>query len=161
MFNLLSPLFVQLVVLCVATVAFAVTPGQTDNFQDGTTMNWEVGVGPNGAMPPFPPANADGGPNGAGDLFLQLTSTGGDGAGGRMVVINGSQWTGDYIGGGVTGIQLDVNNMGGVPMESAATIRAFLSPRASHGRFHLIDSRSRLLPAAAGKTFSSPSALPI
>jgi PEP-CTERM motif len=39
-------------------------------------------------------------------------ATGGVGAGGRLSVLNESQWTGNYLASGVTLIQMDVNNFG-------------------------------------------------
>lgn len=126
----------------------AVTPGQLDDFQDGTTMNWHVAAGPNGGMPPFPPVNADGGPAGNGDLFLQLTSTGGMGAGSRMVVLNGSQWGGDYLSSGVTGISMDVNNLGGIPLELRMRFEHFSAMGPPTGDF--LSSDSVTVPAASG-----------
>ena len=88
--------------------AHAVTLGQIDTFDDGTTMGWFVpGVSPN------PPANEpSGGPAGAGDAYLKLVATGGSGPGARLSVLNASQWTGDYVAAGVTTIRMDVNNFG-------------------------------------------------
>src|SRR5262245_12891015 len=75
-------------------------PVTIENFQDGTTMGWIV-PGPS----PNPPVNiATGGPAGAGDRYLQLTSTGLPGAGGRLAVINDTRWGGDYIAAGLTSI---------------------------------------------------------
>jgi len=54
----------------------------------------------------------DGGPGGAGDNYLQLTSNGSDGSGGRLVAINVSQWAGDYVALGVTGISASLRNLG-------------------------------------------------
>jgi len=80
----------------------------TDTFEDGTTQGWGVG-----APYPIPPENVGtGGPAGSGDNFLLLTSSGTGGPGGKMVIFNESQWTGDYIAAGVTGVRLDVNNVG-------------------------------------------------
>jgi hypothetical protein len=76
----------------------AVGSGQTDNFEDGTTQNWVVGL--LGAVPPFPPANVPtGGPTGAGDNYLLLTSIFSAflEPGNRLAVINLSQWTGNYL----------------------------------------------------------------
>jgi len=89
----------------------AVTIGQIDDFEDGTTQGWVVGL--LGALHPAPPANIpDNGPAGVGDNYLQLTSVGGAGAGNRLTVINGSQWTGDYIGAHVNAISMDLRNLG-------------------------------------------------
>ncbi|MHC5112666.1 MAG: SdrD B-like domain-containing protein, partial [Planctomycetota bacterium] len=65
--------------------------GQSDDFEDGTLQGWTTApVNPN------PPQNLpDGGPGGVGDAFLQFSANGGSGAGGRLVIRNLSQWTGD------------------------------------------------------------------
>jgi hypothetical protein len=89
----------------------AVIPGQIDDFEDGTTQGWVVGL--LGGSHPAPPTNIpDGGPLGAGDNYLQLTAVGGAGAGSRMTVINVSQWNGDYIGAHVNAISMDLRNLG-------------------------------------------------
>ena len=61
-----------------------------NDFQDGTTMSWQVGGA--GA----PPVNVpNGGPNGAGDNYLACVSDG-SGPNGKLVIFNtGSTWTGD------------------------------------------------------------------
>lgn len=88
---------------------YAVTIGQTDDFEDGTTMGWHVGAGGH----PAPPANVDtGGPAGAGDAFLQLTALGGSGSGSKLAAFNTAQWMGDYITAGITHITMSVNNLG-------------------------------------------------
>ena len=126
---------VLLAFVCVTHSTFAVTIGQLDDFQDGTTQDWTVAVGPGGGNPAFPPANADGGPAGAGDMFLQLTSTGGNGPGSKMVVINQSQWAGDYLGAGVTAISMDVNNMSGLPLDLRMRFEHFSAPGPPTGDF--------------------------
>jgi hypothetical protein len=93
-------------------VTLAVTFGQIDTFENGTTQNWTVALGPNGSHP-APPANIpNGGPAGANDNYLLLTATGSPGAGGRLTVINPSQWAGNYLTAGVTAISMDVYNLG-------------------------------------------------
>lgn len=92
--------------LCVLTPALnaqAVPVGHVDDFQDGSTMNWTDGGSPN---PPF--SAADSGPSGTGDFAIEEVSSGGPVAGGRMVIFNRVQWTGDYIAEGVTAIQIDM-----------------------------------------------------
>jgi hypothetical protein len=70
----------------------AITAGQVDDFQDLTVMDWGEG-----APSPNPPTNiSDGGPAGAGDAFLQDESSGGFGAGSKLVMKNSVQWAGDY-----------------------------------------------------------------
>ena len=84
-------------------------PFGVDDFQDGTTMGWFVPDPGN----PVPPVNvATGGPAGAGDAYLQLRALGGANSGSRLSVLNESQWTGDYLAGGVEGIAMDVKNFG-------------------------------------------------
>ena len=93
----------------------AVVIGQVDNFEDGTTQNWTVGL--LGAPNPALPQNVGtGGPAGAGDNYLLLTSIGGFGAGSRMTVINPVQWGGDYLATGVNLISMDVKNLGGTDL---------------------------------------------
>jgi hypothetical protein len=104
----------SLVALALAQSAAAVTLGQVDDFEDGTSQGWIVnllGMGnpPAVALPTNVP---DGGPAGAGDAWLQLTAIGGNAGGSRLTVINPSQWAGDYAAAGVTAISMQVNNVG-------------------------------------------------
>lgn len=97
--------------LVAASSALAVTIGQKDDFEDGTTANWVVSLF--GAPHPAPPQNvATGGPAGADDNYLRLTALGGQGPGSRLAVINNVQWTGSYTAAGAAAISLDVNNLG-------------------------------------------------
>lgn len=90
------------------TILFAIELGQWDNFQDKTTQGWQTG-----ASNPNPPAVVtDGGPEGDGDAYLLLTSNGSAGPGGRLIVFNGAQWTGDYTGAGIETISMHMNNFG-------------------------------------------------
>ncbi len=90
-------------------VGFAITFGQLDDFEDGTTMGWA-----HGAPSPNPPTNIpNGGPLGKGDNYVLNTSMGGIGPGGRMVMFNRAQWTGDYLAAGVTEIEASMINIGG------------------------------------------------
>lgn len=90
------------VVIGLAVWAFAISLGQQDDFQDGTTQGWGGGANPTNIP--------DGGPNGAGDRFLQITSRGGFGAGSRLATFNVSQWTGNYQAAGVDGIRVHLRN---------------------------------------------------
>ncbi|HSL49439.1 MAG TPA: hypothetical protein VK878_10220 [Candidatus Deferrimicrobiaceae bacterium] len=106
-------LVVPLLLIALApSLVWGLSIGQQDTFEDGTTQNWVVAV--LGASHPGPPMNiADGGPGGAGDNFLLLTSRGGSGPGSRLAAINlGSQWAGDFIAAGISGILMDLNNLG-------------------------------------------------
>jgi hypothetical protein len=89
----------------------AVTVGQIDTFEDGTTQNWEVAL--LGAPHPAPPVNIpSGGPGGVDDNYLQLSAIGGSGPGNRLTVINFIQWAGNYLAAGVGAIAMDLNNLG-------------------------------------------------
>jgi len=91
---------------------WAVSVGQIDTFEDGTTQGWMVSAGPNDGAHPAPPANVLGGPAGASDNFLLLTAVGGSGAGSRLTVLNLSQWSGNYLSAGVGSITMDLRNLG-------------------------------------------------
>lgn len=104
-------------VLLIATAvapfgAHALAIGQIDTFQSGIG-GWFAGGGPFGQFPPVPPhVVSSGGPTGANDAFLQVTSSGGDGPGSRLVAMNASQWAGNYLTAGFTTIEMDVRNIG-------------------------------------------------
>ncbi|HXI84886.1 MAG TPA: hypothetical protein VNL17_12440 [Verrucomicrobiae bacterium] len=88
----------------------AVTLGQIDNFQDGTADGWHTGGGTQ-------PSNiATGGPGGSGDQYMRVISTGGFGTDSRLVILNTSQWLGNYTGAGITGITLELANFGAQPL---------------------------------------------
>lgn len=88
--------------------AMAVTLGQSDTFQDGSTEGWATGTGSS-----TPPVNvAANGPGGATDKYLLLTASGVFGPGGRLVAFSGPGWDGDYVAAGITGIRMQVNNLG-------------------------------------------------
>jgi hypothetical protein len=90
-----------------AAPAGAVTAGNVDTFQAGAE-GWYVPAGT-----PLPPEVIDtGGPAGAGDAFLQLSSSGTGGAGGKLVVFGSNDWIGNYAAAGVTSIALDAKNLG-------------------------------------------------
>jgi Secretion system C-terminal sorting domain len=87
--------------------AFAVTPNQVDNFQDGTTQHWT-----SGSFSPNPPVVLSGGFGGASDKFLRVTSTGTLTAGGKLVVFDTVQWSGNYINANIVSISMRVRNSG-------------------------------------------------
>jgi len=96
-----------------AEPAGAVSIGQSDTFEGGLTAGWS-----SGAANPSPPATVpDGGPAGAGDPYLLITATGTPGPGGKLVAISGAQWAGDYTSAGLTGIAIDLNNLGPSTLE--------------------------------------------
>ena len=107
--------------------AGAVTVGQVDDFQGGTTQGWLEG-----AISPNPPTNVpDGGPLGVGDNYLQNVSSGGFGAGSRQVMFNLVQWSGDYVTAGVTRIEADMANFGA----TALSMRIAIEGGAPLGRY--------------------------
>jgi hypothetical protein len=93
------------------TPVAAVTLGQIDTFEDGTTLGWTVGL--LGAPHPAPPQNIpSGGPAGVNDNYLLLTAVGGGGPGSKFSVINLNQWAGDYLAAGISTIVMDIINLG-------------------------------------------------
>lgn len=123
--------------------ASALSIGTIDDFEDGTTQGWVTAL--LGSPNPLPPTNVLGGPAGAGDHYLRLESSGGPGAGGRLVAINLAQWAGDYLAAGIGGFSVDLRNfgntdlairfylenpMGGPPTDDAISA-AFLLPAGS------------------------------
>ncbi len=98
-------LFILLVIFCSTIAISQVTGGQVDDFEDGTTQSWSEG-GPS----TNPPINiSTGGPTGVNDNFLQNDSSGGTGAGSKMVMFNPSiKWGGNYTSAGITSITCDV-----------------------------------------------------
>lgn len=99
-----------LVALCgmAAWPAGAVERGHSDTFEDGSTQGWSNGPGN-----PWPVQNiASGGPAGSDDAYLLTSATGVAGAGGRLVLISGPAWSGNYPLAGVTALTMDLSNMG-------------------------------------------------
>jgi hypothetical protein len=99
------------------SVAAAITAGELDDFQDGTTQGWVGGL--NGAIPLVPPTVvADAGPMGPGDFALRVTGTGAVVGAGRAIVVNNvdPEWTGDYLTADVQEIMVDVRNLNDVPL---------------------------------------------
>lgn len=102
---------VSLVVLLLAFTATAVGAiggGQVDDFEDGTTQGWREG-----ANSPNPPTNVtSGGPAGSDDNYLQNVSSGGAGAGSKMVMFNTLQWAGDHAAAESEVIAAEIKNAG-------------------------------------------------
>jgi glucose/arabinose dehydrogenase len=99
-------LFVLVLLICPA--AIGITVGQKDDFENGTTQGWI-----SGSANPHPPVNVTtGGPAGTNDNYLRITSTGGFGAGSKLVAFNTNQWKGDYTSANIASISMDVRNFG-------------------------------------------------
>jgi len=95
------------VLLLAASPAWGTTLTPPDDFEDGTVMDW-------GYAAALQLTNAaTGGPAGAGDHWLRLETDGISNPGGRAVVTNGSQWSGDYIAHDVLTVAADFANFGG------------------------------------------------
>jgi len=87
-----------------AGAACAISANQLDDFQSGdTTLNWANGP----ASPNQPFAVEE-----DGNWFVRNNSSGGSGAGSRMVLFNRAQWTGNYISAGVSVLTMDLRNSG-------------------------------------------------
>ena len=90
-------LFLFSILISISVFVSQVVAGQIDDFENGTVQSWSEGGGL--STSPNPPVNiSTGGPNGANDNFLRNVSSGGFGAGSRMVMFNQNQWTGNYTG---------------------------------------------------------------
>src|SRR5687768_15521104 len=101
-----------------ATSASAITPTQLDDFEIGTTQGWATGG--SGA----PNNVATGGPAGLNDAYMQMNSTGSGGAGGRLIVFNSAQWSGDYTAAGVTGISMNFRNPTATPLPMRIAVKS-------------------------------------
>ncbi len=102
------------VIACAGT-AFAVSPGQTDDFESGVVSGWE-----RGPVNPLQPEVVTEDEN----SFLRAISAGGNGPGSRMAVFNRAQWAGDYFTTGVTAISFDVRNSGDTDLFLRVGLRA-------------------------------------
>jgi len=132
--------------LIMTATASAVTNGQIDTFEDGTTQNWVVSL--INQTHPAPPVNVpSGGPAGVDDNYLQLTALGGGGPASRLSVINFlDQWAGNYITAGIGAIQMDVNNLG----SSDLTLRLMFSDPLTGPPENIAFSDGVVVPAGSG-----------
>lgn len=114
----------------IAPAAQAVSLGQSDTFEDGTTQGWGIGSGSGG---PAAPANVGtGGPAGDGDGYLKLTSLGGSGPGSRLVAFNNGQWTGDFLTAGISALRMDLRNFGPTALTIGLALNGSVSTRDVH-----------------------------
>lgn len=96
-----SPLLsIVMTLVSLAGIASAVTIGQFDNFEDGSLQNWTQGIN-NGLL-----SNGSATPTSSLGLFVETTGNT-TGPGHNLVVFNSTQWAGDYLAAGVTGIEFD------------------------------------------------------
>jgi hypothetical protein len=108
-----------LCLLVLANHATAISLGQIDDFENGTTMGWHEGP-----QSPNPPTNVStGGPAGADDAFLRDVSNGSNFAGGRMVMLNTAQWLGSYQNAGVLRVTAQMANLGSTSLQMRIAIR--------------------------------------
>lgn len=98
-------LFAAALAAPVSSACGQVALGQTNNFQDGTSQNWV-----NGGPAIDPQIIPDGGPAGSGDAWMRIQSDG-SGSGGKLSIFNNLDWWGDYVGPGITRIEMDLRNL--------------------------------------------------
>ncbi|EHR70887.1 PEP-CTERM putative exosortase interaction domain-containing protein [Burkholderiales bacterium JOSHI_001] len=117
--------------------AHAVVPGQVETFS-GASTTWSNGAGnivPVQLMP-------SGGPGGTGDAFLQTSSSGGAGAGSRLVLLAPDSWDGDYLAASVGAISLDLNNLGSTDLSLRLLLEKDTLTRAVTTQFLLLPANS-------------------
>ncbi len=151
--SLLSRILCLLVLLSFTRSAGAITLGQVDTFQgiaNPAEVNWRNGANTVALVP-------SGGPAGAGDAYMQLSADGG-GQGGRLVAQTytvppsfTSQWTGNYIGAGVTAIEFDLLNQSAVTLSIRIAFKTDTG-QASSGYLSL--QRAVLAPGSGWQHFS-------
>jgi hypothetical protein len=108
-----------------APAAHAITLGQVDTFSSGSTLNWRVGP----VHPAPPTVVSTGGPAGTGDAWLRQTALGGSGAASHLAIENRTQWAGNYLAAGVTGIRLSAQNAGSTDLQLRLLFDAFNGAR--------------------------------
>jgi hypothetical protein len=117
--TLVSRFALIVTVIIMAPAALAQQAGQIDDFENGTTQGWTEGGSPN-----EPTNRASGGPEGANDNYLRNVSSGSSGAGGKMIMFNRSQWTGDYIAAEIVSIRMWLINEGNTAMQIRIAINS-------------------------------------
>ena len=114
-----------------------------DDFEvDADTQNWKKHPDP--GNPVQPSQVPTGGPAGDGDGYMIVDSTGQGGAGGRLVVRNESQWTGDFSA--IVAIEADVRNFGNTMLNLRIALRG------NGGWFATNDTT--MVPLAAGSDWT-------
>jgi hypothetical protein len=145
-----APLMIVAATLSLSQLASGAVIGQIDTFQNGTTDGWFAGGLGMGSVPAIPPqVVANGGPQGTGDRYLQVTGIGGNGPGSKIAAINMTQWAGNYLTPGISGIAMDLKNFGSTDL----TIRLlFEDPMLGPPLDQAVTTFGAFLPAGGGWT---------
>ena len=109
------------IVACLWASAAVASPTlhQVNDFENGQVSGWG-----NGGSAPDPVNITSGGPAGASDNYLRVTSTGGFGAGSRLVTLNQNQrWTGNYNTDRVDAVTMDLKNFVQNPVSQPLRLR--------------------------------------
>jgi hypothetical protein len=138
--GVLSTLFC--ILMTSTALASPITLGMIDTFESGPQGWFTAGV----QVPGQPATVQTGGPTGN---FMLLSATGLSGPGSRLVVQNQSQWTGNYIAAGVTGISMNVINLG---LTDLYLRLAFENPVAGPPTDIAFTTNAIFLPAGGGWT---------
>lgn len=100
--------------------ADAVMLGFQERFETDSGFFWAGGPG-TGVLP-------SGGPAGTGDPFLQVVADA-SGPGGRLTTHNnGSDWVGNYLAAGVTGVAMDLKNFSAQPLTIRIAVKEGSGP---------------------------------
>lgn len=101
---------------------------QVNDFEAGTTQGWT-----NGHVPGNLSNVTTGGPAGTGDNFLRVNATGSSSQGGKLVTFNRqTQWAGNYTTAGLTGVAMDLKNLGASTTSPTLLMRLALQDTASN-----------------------------
>jgi MYXO-CTERM domain-containing protein len=134
-------------VVAASVVAFSAAAVPIDDFEDGTTRNWQITLlGMGGPGLPLPSVVSSGGPLGVDDAYLSLRSLGGSGAGSRLTALNLAQWAGSYTG--IARIELDARNFG----TSDLALRLLLENPRGAGPTDVAITASQALPSGGDWT---------
>jgi hypothetical protein len=93
-------LLVVATLLASPSAALGITLGQVDTFENGAVAGWAV----------VNPTLQINGPAGSADHYVQVSS-GASGQQSNLQMFNQSQWLGNYLAAGVTGVEMDLKNL--------------------------------------------------
>ncbi len=133
-----------LLTLQAAPLSATIMPGQVDGF-DGGLSGWQAGGFTNPNRPDIQTTGAIDGP------YMRLRSNGSFGAGGKLVVFNTDQWTGNYLTADLSGIQMQVNNLG----TTSLALRLIFNDQA-HGQTLTTKAPINLAPGSGWSTITFP-----